>query len=273
MITYIDKAKLFKTLKLGITFFGEPYSPHTDVDIIQEFQYPKKKMFSDEFYTLFTNLNLDTQYLFDRFSKNTQYQIKRAANRDNIIIETLNAQKDKKVFYDFYNRFAFTKNRAPIGIAEIDSLIENSLFTIRAALHNNNTIVFHTYITANNRARLAQSASLFRKSDNSDYRALVGRANRLLHWEDILHFKHNAFEIYDWGGISMDLQDKEKQNINKFKEAFGGTLVKEYKSFIPVSTKGWVYLVIKNCRKTLKNICQITQRTMSHKKYKLIRKP
>jgi hypothetical protein len=43
----------------------------------------------------------------------------------------------------------------------------------------------------------------------------------------------------------MDLQDKEGQDINKFKEAFGGTLVKEYKSLIPVSTKGLIYLCLK----------------------------
>jgi lipid II:glycine glycyltransferase (peptidoglycan interpeptide bridge formation enzyme) len=254
MVTYINNAKIFKTLKLGITFFNEPYSPYPGVDIIREFQYQKKKCFSEEFFTLFTDLRDDSQAIFGSISKNTRYEIKRAAGRDNIIIKTLDSKKAKQGFYDFYNRFALTKNRAPIGLAETDSLIENNLFTIRAASLDDDIIVYHTYITANNRARLAQSASLFRESDNNDYRALVGRANRLLHWEDMQYFKQNSFEIYDWGGVSMDPRDREKQDINKFKEAFGGTLVKEYKSQIPVSTKGWIYLIIKSCWNILKVI-------------------
>jgi lipid II:glycine glycyltransferase (peptidoglycan interpeptide bridge formation enzyme) len=254
MVTYTSNAKIFKTLKLGITFFDEPYSPHPDVDIIQEFQYQKKRNFSEEFFTLFTNLNNNTQAIFNLIAKNTKYEIKRAVERDNIVIKTLDAEKTKQDFYDFYNRFALTKNRAPIGIAETDSLIENNLFSIRAAFLDNDIIVYHTYITANNRARLAQSASLFRESDDNNFRTLIGRANRLLHWEDIQYFKQNSFEIYDWGGVSMDLRDGEKQDINKFKEAFGGTLVKEYKSQIPVSTKGWIYLGIKNCWKILKTM-------------------
>jgi lipid II:glycine glycyltransferase (peptidoglycan interpeptide bridge formation enzyme) len=254
MVTYTSNAKLFKTLKIGITFFNEPYSPHPDVDIIQEFQYQKKRAFSEEFFTLFTKLNNDTQAIFNLISKNTRYEIRRAAERDSIVIKTLDAKKTKQNFYDFYNRFALTKSRAPIGMAETDSLIENNLFTIRAASLDNDIIVYHTYITANNRARLAQSASLFRESDDTNFRALIGRANRLLHWDDIQYFKQNSFEIYDWGGVSMDLRDGEKLDINKFKEAFGGTLVKEYKSQIPVSAKGWIYLNIKKRLKFLKTM-------------------
>jgi lipid II:glycine glycyltransferase (peptidoglycan interpeptide bridge formation enzyme) len=89
------------------------------------------------------------------------------------------------------------------------------------------------------------SASLFRESNDGAFRNLIGRANRLLHWDDILFFKNKKYLIYDVGGISIDTTDKEKQAINKFKSCFGGDMVKEYKSFIPLSIKGWIYLILK----------------------------
>jgi hypothetical protein len=48
--------------------------------------------------------------------------------------------------------------------------------------------------------------------------------------------------IYDLGGIDMDKSNKETQAINAFKESFGGRVVKEYKSLVPVSLKGLIYL-------------------------------
>jgi lipid II:glycine glycyltransferase (peptidoglycan interpeptide bridge formation enzyme) len=85
-----------------------------------------------------------------------------------------------------------------------------------------------------------QSASLFREADEVSYRNMIGRANRLLHWEDILYFKDQGYEIYDLGGVTLNQSNKEGQAIARFKECFGGSLVKEYKSWIPVSFKGWV---------------------------------
>jgi lipid II:glycine glycyltransferase (peptidoglycan interpeptide bridge formation enzyme) len=74
---------------------------------------------------------------------------------------------------------------------------------------------------------------------------MIGRANRLLHWDDIRYFKNQGYSIYDLGGISIDVADKERQAINKFKECFGAVQVKEYKSFIPVTFKGFACLFFK----------------------------
>jgi lipid II:glycine glycyltransferase (peptidoglycan interpeptide bridge formation enzyme) len=103
----------------------------------------------------------------------------------------------------------------------------------------------HAYITFNNRARLLHSASLFRKANDVSLKNLIGRVNRLLHWEDIKYFKENQYLIYDFGGIDNDSTNQETQYINKFKMGFGGKVVKEYKSLIPVSLKGYLYLFYK----------------------------
>jgi lipid II:glycine glycyltransferase (peptidoglycan interpeptide bridge formation enzyme) len=102
-------------------------------------------------------------------------------------------------------------------------------------------MVFHTYIIAGNRARLAQSVSLFRMSDDGSFRNLTGRANRLLHWEDMLYFKRLGYSIYDFGGVNPDTANEETNAITRFKECFGGRRVVEYNSTAPASLKGLLY--------------------------------
>jgi hypothetical protein len=244
MPQYIEHSKFFGDLKYCLTFFNELYNV-SGIDIIREFQYAKKRIFSEEFYTLFIDLKESEDVIFSRFEKNTKYEINRANKKDNIDTMTLDAQENKHLFYEFYNKFAILKNLQPIGTKEVDMLIDNNMFTIRAASFNNDYIVFHSYVTANGRARLMQSASLFRESDENSYRNLIGRANRLLHWEDIRYFKQQGCLIYDFGGIAVDTNDEEKRAINKFKECFGGSAAKEYKSFVPLTFKGFSTLLCK----------------------------
>jgi lipid II:glycine glycyltransferase (peptidoglycan interpeptide bridge formation enzyme) len=238
-----------KNINYGFVYFDEEYTKSRKIDIIRENQFSKKRFTSTEFYTLIINLSLDEEIIFSKFEKGTQYKINRAKNRDGMYIETLNAKIDKELFYDFYNNFAHTKKLSSLLIPEIDSLIDNNVFAIRATLYNSKMIVFHTYITSNNRARLVHSASLFREIEDTSYTNIIGRANRLLHWDDILYFKHRGYKVYDFGGISMDQSDVEKQNINKFKKSFGGTLVKEYNSLVPVSLKGYLYVLYRMIKK------------------------
>jgi lipid II:glycine glycyltransferase (peptidoglycan interpeptide bridge formation enzyme) len=96
----------------------------------------------------------------------------------------------------------------------------------------------HAYVISDNTARLHQSCSLFRNSDNSEYRNLVARANRYLHWDDIVYFKKLGLLWYDLGGWYGGNENKEQLAINVFKESFGGLLKEEYSYFIPWTIKG-----------------------------------
>lgn len=230
-------------LAYSLVYFGEKYLNQVKTDIIYENQYPARRWFSKPFYTLFIDLAQDEESIFSTFDKNTKYEINRAKNKDNITTAVFDSQKQRKIFYDFYDEFAKTKNLNSLGTREAGLLIDNGMFVIRTASLNNEALVFHTYITANGRARLAHSASLFRESEEGAYRNLVGRANRLLHWEDMLYFKKMGYLIYDLGGINPDMANEETKAINRFKECFGGKQVIEYNSIIPSSLKGFLYLV------------------------------
>ena len=66
----------------------------------------------------------------------------------------------------------------------------------------------------------------------------IGRANRLLHWHEILTLKDLGFELYDLGGIPLDSADQEKNDIARFKLEFGGKLLVEYNGVLPTNVVG-----------------------------------
>ncbi|WP_062428542.1 hypothetical protein [Treponema endosymbiont of Eucomonympha sp.] len=242
MIEYTEPVKFFRTLRYGKTYFNEAYE-RGEIDVIIEWQYAKRYLFSEPFYTLCIDLTQSKDIIFAQFAKNTKYKINRAIKQDGI--ETADMTPAKEAFYTFFDEFAMTKKLNRIDRNDIDRLIEHQMFVIRAALYKHEPVVYHTYIIANGRTRLAQSASLFRKSAEPDLRSVIGRANRLLHWEDICYFKDLGYSVYDLGGINTNTANKETLSINNFKECFGGTEVREYKSLIPVSIKGYMYLFYK----------------------------
>ncbi|MDR2408286.1 MAG: peptidoglycan bridge formation glycyltransferase FemA/FemB family protein, partial [Bacteroidales bacterium] len=183
--------------------------------------------------------------IFSKIERGTRYEINRCRSKDNITIKTLDSASNKESFYQIYDEFAVSKSLPRIRKNEVDLLIKNNMYIIRSCVYDNKKIVYHTYITSGRRVRLAASISFLKASDDNKFRNLIGRANRLLHWDDILYFKNNGYTIYDFGGIGIDATNREVSGINKFKEGFGGIPVKEYKSFIPVSFKGHFYLNFK----------------------------
>ncbi len=99
------------------------------------------------------------------------------------------------------------------------------------ASFNDSVIVMNAYILDEtiSRVRLLYSASHFRDINEKSFAAIVGRANRLLHWHAISFFKENKYLIYDLGGYALGTKDKSLININKFKDGFGGELLIESK--------------------------------------------
>lgn len=99
-------------------------------------------------------------------------------------------------------------------------------------------VAYHIYVAGDNIVRLLYTVSAFRGSSDSTARNAIGRANRLLHYEDMLYFKKLGFSLYDWGGYSSD---PELFGINEFKKGFGGELANRY--FITASSKWWVFVL------------------------------
>lgn len=101
----------------------------------------------------------------------------------------------------------------------------------------------HLYIANGKRAIMLYSCSTrFEEDDIPPIE--IGRANRYLHWQDMLLFKKRGYLGYDFLGLSIDENDREQQNINTCKIGFGGEEEINYNSYVPQTYKGMLMLLL-----------------------------
>lgn len=192
--------------------------------------------------TLISDLTVEKDIIQAAFRKNTRYEIRRAqkegckANflgvdeikQQDILIHKIN-QEHTKLFkkkgvrvkdeYDFMHAAA-QKGMLIVSTAEVEDL---------------GVCVYHVYVVGNQIARLLHSISVFRDTESNYERNAVGRANRYLHFEDMLYLKEIGYTTYDWGGYS---DDEEVKSISDFKLSFGGEKRTVYTVFYATSLAG-----------------------------------
>jgi lipid II:glycine glycyltransferase (peptidoglycan interpeptide bridge formation enzyme) len=255
-------------IKIAEIWYDVQEKPLKRVDVLRyKFvsKRPQKAASVEELYTLLLDLEESENSLFLRIRKNTRYEINRARNRDGIICFTLltigEKDKDKiSQYLDFYNVFANSKGRSHISFNDVMPFYNNDTFCIRYAEseREHKILAMHAYIISNNTARLYQSSSHFRASDDGEYRAMIGRANRLLHWDDIIYFKAKNIKSYDFGGWYGGAETTgsygEQLLINLFKESFGGEKKQEFSYVIPASFWGEIAVLARSGKILVKNI-------------------
>lgn len=186
----------------------------------------QKKLFGfcyESFYTIHVDITVDEETLLANCRKDTRYKIKRA-RREGIQFKIGN---DFDQFVKFYNEFAISKNIATISKSDLE--LFRPYIHITQAVYEEEILVTHTYFFDEEikRACLLHTASLFRNCDDSKMRQIIGRANRFLHFEEMLYFKKLGANIYDLGGIAVDDLNEDRAKINHFKKGFGGIMVQE----------------------------------------------
>jgi lipid II:glycine glycyltransferase (peptidoglycan interpeptide bridge formation enzyme) len=170
-------------------------------------------------YTVENVLLPNAEAIFDGFSKTVKVEIKQA--------EKMNVNcffhKDISSFVEFYNAFAIDRK---IETTSPDILQKmNEYLHLSYAVSNNVILAAHSYLvdSETGTARLVHSAS--QRLNKTIDKQLAGRANKLLHYKDMLHFKANGFITYDFGGFANNTSDIGLQGINTFKLSFGGQKV------------------------------------------------
>lgn len=179
-----------------------------------------------EFHTILIDLSSDESAIMGAMKKNTSYEIRRA-EKDGIEIGIVESLDD---FMVFFNDFAPTKALKPLSRANLESMA--SFLTITQAAFEGKPLVMHAYLSDESvsRARLLYSATVARKEGGAAPTvdpSLLGRANRRLHWMDMILFKSRGIRTYDLGGIAGDPAKADTAGIDSFKLAFGGVHVRE----------------------------------------------
>jgi hypothetical protein len=176
-----------------------------------------------DFHTIVVALGQSEDALLGQCGKNTRYKINRA-RREGVCFAL---EKDLHHFAEFFITFACQKSLSSLTDTQLKALAPY-LHVTKARLDGDD-LVMHSYLVDKKlgRARLLHSASHFRQKNETYPRNFIGRANRYLHFEDMLHFKNLGLELYDFGGYAKNTQDPDLQQINSFKEGFGGSIVQE----------------------------------------------
>jgi hypothetical protein len=222
----------------------------SDVDLVRCFQQPQPVagMLCREFYTILLDLKKQNDALLANMKRDTRYEIRRALARDNFVYDCYDGNEPRSFdeFCDYFDQFAIRKKQPKLDRAWLSLLAKAGAFTIsRIAETSGETLVWHGYHRGKDRVTLLYSASLFRSNPSSEYRNRVGRANRLQHWQDMLRFKDEGISIYDFGGWYEKAENGERLRINKFKEEFGGEIVRNYICERAMTIKGRLFLLVR----------------------------
>jgi lipid II:glycine glycyltransferase (peptidoglycan interpeptide bridge formation enzyme) len=187
--------------------------------------------------TLHIDLTQSAESLYAAVRSSTRNEINRASKQDRLLFSVIDepTMPDLREFTSFYNMFARSKGTTPCRRYHVQTmklLAQRNALAITRIANAAGLLCYHVYVTDADRAMLLYSGSQFRSARSSEERRFIGRANRYLHWQDMLYFKNSGFRIYDWGGLTRDA------NIASFKRSFGGVELSEYTGYVPVTLKG-----------------------------------
>jgi hypothetical protein len=230
-------------VRIAEVWFDEPLSCAADIVEFNQRPHPVQNACVTPKCTLLLELGKPSEELFGSIKRNTRYEIRRAEGCDHLTCAIWDSPTDASLesFCQFYGQFAAQKGLPPAQAQRLRAMTSAGMLKFSVATKDGEALVWHSYIVARGRARLLYSASLFREVQEPGRRNLVGRANRWLHWQDILHFKAHGYNFYDFGGWHEG-GDPGLVRINQFKEEFGGVMERSYNCELAVTTTGKLVL-------------------------------
>jgi hypothetical protein len=198
--------------------------------------------------TLITSLCNSDKEILGQFSQTVRYEVKKSFTDD--ISMQFYTYKDLTnnfcIVEEFKNTFMsycdICNNQSLKKVYDeqkIRSYIDNECVLLSKAEFADGK-VYHLYLYDENDALLVYSASDHRKNEID--RNFAGRANKLLHYKDILYFKAEGLSNYDWGNVASF---EAPNGIDKFKISFGGTRRKVYSYFVGNSLLGKILVFSK----------------------------
>lgn len=233
-----------KAVLIEEVWFDENPTPEKQVDVLHfiERTNPIPGIEFDDFYTRVIDLNQEQDALWKSFGKDNRYKIKRAEKRDQFSYSywdrnSLNSHILKD-FFEFHDRFTASQGLQKISRARVKSFADAGILDISLVESQEGyPLVWHAHCCVQDRACFFYGASL-KNSQDTSYQSVLGRANRYHHWQDILRFKTSGILIYDFGGWYAGETNQKLLNINKFKEEFGGRIVKNFRCLQGLTLKG-----------------------------------
>lgn len=236
-----------RLLTYGEIWFDEepPTNPALDVLMFRSRSKPIVGRPCTPFLSLASDLSADEHTIMTSFGRTNRYKINRAETKDCLHAHYFaDSRPHLDAFCRFYDSFAEQKSIERSYRRALEAASDARQLVLTSASLHTQPLVWHAYIRSDDTAVLLHSASHFRGKATAD-RAIVGRANRWLHWRDMLAFKQLGLKRYDWGGMFEDESVPEQASINDFKREFGGAPAQNYNCTVPVSIRGKAYRAVR----------------------------
>lgn len=194
-------------------------------------------------HTLTIDLTPADDAILAGMGKSTRYKVRRAMTRGGLTCDTFASPPPdvRREFADYFDEFAPSKSLRPVFRPRLDVLAESGMLVLsNVRREGERPLAWHAYAASPRRALLLYSASLFRDYADSSERNAIGRANRYLHWHDMVWFKAAGCSAYDLGGFDPHERDPITRQINEFKQGFGGKMQPTHTSTRALTAKGRV---------------------------------
>jgi hypothetical protein len=154
--------------------------------------------------------------LLPRLRSNLRRDIRRALGDDGVVRE---AGWTVDQIVEFHRDHDGSNPNRPSPFT-LGRLHDAGRLSISVAMLEGEALVVHANMEDFPRVRILQSYSKRKQADSPDRYALIGRANRALHYQDMASYHEAGYTEYDWGGYS----GVPGNGIDLFKASFLGEL-------------------------------------------------
>jgi hypothetical protein len=199
------------------------------------------------FYTLAIDLRPEPAAIMAQMDGFTAADVRRAEKKDHTICRKLDpsAHATLDAFVDFYDRFAAQANLGGADRTWLGRTAQAGALDIWAADDpEGQRLAYHVLYRGPKRVRSFHSVSFHRDACSKEARRAIGRANRLLVWTCMLHYREAGAPLFDMGGWYNGTSDAALLGINRFKQGFGGKILCEYQGEVVVSLKARVVMAL-----------------------------
>lgn len=230
------------SVRIADLYFEETIAAQLPADIVRYNQSPVAihGAVCNPFSTIVLDLSRSEDELFSNLKRHTREKIRRA-QKDDLSYSFSNDGDEQalKQFADHLDSCTDLKKLPRTSRQRMSILAARKAFDISFMRDRDGEILAaSSYFVTPSRIRGLWAAATFRKTTNPTRRTMIGRANRLLYWSDILRFKEAGVQTFDFGGYYMGSEDAERLRVNGFKLEFGGQVLHEFNCEVGMTLKG-----------------------------------
>ncbi len=144
---------------------------------------------------------------------------------------------------EMWNQFAISQHTPVLEREWLDQISKAGALDVVAARDPfGNLLAYHLVLLTPKRARQLIAISPYKAVPSVAWRKAVSRANCLIHWHNFRVFREQGIHEFDFGGWYPGTTDIRLLGINRFKQSFGGRVVRQYEGKQAVTARGWLLL-------------------------------